>query len=166
MTPFLESASRVADRLAAVFSIGFLIALLLLISAQVVARYLFHAPPGWLEELARYCMVWSGLLGASCAYRRGMDPALAQPPAWVRRALPRIAGMLRPLVALVFTSVLLLTSIGFLQRHGYLVTDLLRVNSALVVAIVPITAALISLHALAELSAAGRAEPAGRDVQE
>jgi len=157
MASLLERLSRAADHLAAAFSIAFLVALLLLITAQVVARYLFHAPPGWLEELARYCMVWCGLLGATCAYRRAMDPALAQPPAWLRRALPRLASRLRPLVALVFSSVLLLESVGFLQRHGYLITDLLRINSALVVAIVPLTAALISLHALAELSAAGRA---------
>ena len=31
---------------------------------QVVARYIFHAPPVWTEDLARRSMVWAGMLVA------------------------------------------------------------------------------------------------------
>lgn len=43
---------------------------------QVIARYLLNQPPIWTEELARFSMVWGGLLGASCAYRFRRDPTL------------------------------------------------------------------------------------------
>ena len=43
---------------------------------QVVSRYIFASPPIWTEELARYAMVWAGLLGASCAFHASTDPTL------------------------------------------------------------------------------------------
>ena len=55
---------------------GAVIALLVMILAaayQVIARYVFHAPPVWTEELARRAMVWSGLLGASVAFYERSD---------------------------------------------------------------------------------------------
>jgi len=42
-----------------------LIAVLVLLGAagwQVVARYFLAQPPAWTEELARFSMVWAGLL--------------------------------------------------------------------------------------------------------
>ena len=45
-----------------------MVLMVVLIGVQVVARYVWAAPPGWTEEGARYAMVWAGLLGAT-AYR-------------------------------------------------------------------------------------------------
>ena len=36
---------------------------------QVVARYLFHSPPFWTEELARYLLVWLTFIGAVAAHQ-------------------------------------------------------------------------------------------------
>ena len=38
---------------------------------QVVSRYLLQAPSSWTEELARFLLIWIGLLGAAYAYRTG-----------------------------------------------------------------------------------------------
>ncbi len=43
---------------------------------QVVARYLFNAPPPWTEELARYCQVWVILLTSSICIRKGSHLAV------------------------------------------------------------------------------------------
>lgn len=36
---------------------------------QVVSRYLLGDPSSWTEELARFALIWAGLLGAVYAYR-------------------------------------------------------------------------------------------------
>ena len=36
---------------------------------QVLARYVFHSSIHWSEELARYLMIWMGLIGASSVMR-------------------------------------------------------------------------------------------------
>ena len=38
---------------------------------QVLSRYLFVVPAAWTEELARFLLIWIGMLGASYAYRQG-----------------------------------------------------------------------------------------------
>ncbi len=38
---------------------------------QVLSRYLFVVPAAWTEELARFLLIWIGMLGAAYAYREG-----------------------------------------------------------------------------------------------
>jgi TRAP-type C4-dicarboxylate transport system permease small subunit len=37
---------------------------------QVLTRYVFHISLSWPEELARFCFIWTSLLGASIAWER------------------------------------------------------------------------------------------------
>ncbi|GEM_PF-190459 len=46
-----------------------LIAMAFLVFAQVVMRYVFHAPMSWSDEIAVYCMIWSVYLSASWAVK-------------------------------------------------------------------------------------------------
>jgi TRAP-type C4-dicarboxylate transport system permease small subunit len=39
--------------------------------AEVIFRYALLLPLFWTEEFARYCLVWSSLLGAGVALKRG-----------------------------------------------------------------------------------------------
>ena len=48
------------------------------ILVQVLARYLLNSPPAWTEEIARYMMVWSGMLGATLSFKRRQDPVLVE----------------------------------------------------------------------------------------
>jgi C4-dicarboxylate transporter DctQ subunit len=40
-----------------------------MVFAQVVMRYVFHAPMSWSDEIAVYCLVWSVYLSASWCVR-------------------------------------------------------------------------------------------------
>lgn len=73
------AASGVADRVSLSLAKLALVGMVGVIGVQVVARYGLHSPPGWTEELARYLMVWGGLLGATAAFRRAVDPAVVTP---------------------------------------------------------------------------------------
>ncbi|SEB83665.1 TRAP-type C4-dicarboxylate transport system, small permease component [Nitratireductor aquibiodomus] len=80
------TVSAIADRLnwfswrlnrLALLGATFSVAIMLAAAGwQVIARYILNQPPIWTEELARFSMVWGGLLGASCAYRFRRDPNL------------------------------------------------------------------------------------------
>jgi TRAP-type C4-dicarboxylate transport system permease small subunit len=72
----IRAVSEALDRLCRDGAIACLIAMVVLISIQVVARYILSDPPGWTEEGARYAMVWAGFLGTTMAFRRGADPTL------------------------------------------------------------------------------------------
>lgn len=43
---------------------------------EVLIRYVIHAPTAWTEEVARFILVWFGLLAAAVGARRGMHFAV------------------------------------------------------------------------------------------
>lgn len=55
--------------LAAALSI-LMAAMVLDVTWQIFTRFLIDSPSSWTEELARFLLIWIGLLGASWAYRQ------------------------------------------------------------------------------------------------
>ena len=72
----LDRLSELLNRIAIFVAVLAVFVLLASSSWQVIARYILSQPPAWTEELARFAMVWAGLLGASCAFRYDADPSL------------------------------------------------------------------------------------------
>ena len=70
-------------------AIGLVVAIGVLVNLQVVARYVFHAPFIWPEEVTKLMLVWLAFLGAAAVSRRGADMAVntfveLMPPGWRR----------------------------------------------------------------------------------
>jgi TRAP-type C4-dicarboxylate transport system permease small subunit len=135
---------------------GFFGALLILVLFQVVARYILHNPPHWTEELARYCMVWGGMLGATVAFKGGADPCLLQPPTRGNPLWIRIAQFLRAAIIVVFLGPILYHSDKFLVRTWHRTTEALGIPTALVTVAVPFAVAVILIHLFAQLLAGPR----------
>jgi len=69
---------------------------------QVFTRYVLRNPSSYTEELARYLLVWIGLLGAAYATGRGMHLAIDLVPAHLRGAGRRRLEIAIGLLVLVF----------------------------------------------------------------
>jgi TRAP-type C4-dicarboxylate transport system permease small subunit len=76
MADVLERLSGALDRICRLGAVAAVLAMVLAICIQIVARYFLNSPPSWTEEAARYAMVWAGLLGATAAFRGRTDPVL------------------------------------------------------------------------------------------
>jgi len=148
---WIESIAEGVNRAAWVMSAVFLAVMLGLVFIQIGGRYVLHDAPSWTEEAARYAMIWSGLLGGVAAFHQGADPVLVQitdrHPLWLRRA----QAWARTACVAAFTGVLLAHSAGFVSRAAARETEALGWNLALVVAIVPLFAALTVLLAFLKL---------------
>ncbi len=130
-----------------------LVAMLLTVGLQVLARYVFFSPPSWTEELARYFMIWSGLLGATVAFYRREDPVLMVPPRMHSHTLKWLATLVRAAAVLVFLLPLLYFSPEILQHHALRLTDSTQIRLSLIFIIVPAFAGIILVHLLARLAA-------------
>lgn len=130
---------------------GFFAALLVLVMFQVVTRYLLHNAPVWTEELARYCMVWGGFLGATVAFKEGSDPCLVPPPTQGNRVWIYAAQLLRAMATVVFLGPILYHSDKFLLRTWGRTTEALGIPTAFVAVAVPIAVAVIFFHMLARM---------------
>ncbi|MGD9598981.1 MAG: TRAP transporter small permease [Steroidobacteraceae bacterium] len=152
----LRALSRALDRVCAVTAFIALHVMLLSVLLQIVARYIFNAPPAWTEELARYAMIWSAMTGAAMAYYRGADPVMMR---FDTRGLPgRTLFMLsiEAVAVLTLAAPVFYYAPGFMARHSHRITETLEWNSAAVVVIIPASFGVIVVHLAARYARALR----------
>lgn len=132
------------DRVAAI-----LLALLILdVWLGVFARYIVPMPITFMEEAARYLMIWVALLAlSSCIARRehiGVQVLFERLPAPVRRHLL----LLLDLLAIVFFVFLAFYGLGLIERGAKTFTMIYGMSKALPFAAVPVGAALAATQLL------------------
>lgn len=100
---------------------------LIVMTIQVVARYVFDAPLAWTEEFARYSFVWISYLG--CAYCVGVDghtsiTALLDTlsPKWQR--VLKVAGNV--IMIAVFLRVMPIAT-KYVAKNGRFLTSIMRI---------------------------------------
>ncbi|MEZ5658416.1 MAG: TRAP transporter small permease subunit [Burkholderiaceae bacterium] len=151
----MRFSDRVDAALLAVAT-GALALLVGVVLLQVVARYVFFQPPVWTEEIARYLMIWAGLLGATLSFKRVFDPAVFQPKGEGVRA--RLARIAQSVAVIVFVGPALFFSFfgpnlrfsrGYLMRHARTLSETLEVSTLFVAVAVPLALAVILLHLVA-----------------
>jgi len=156
----IVKASAGLDRACLILAKLALGGMVLAVLLQIVARYLFAHPFIWTEELARYLMVWAGLLGATCAFHRNLDPVILKVPADAARARILIAGAVLAATVLIFLLPILCHAFygsngtlarGFLMRAARRTSPGLGLNMALVSSIVPICCTILLIHLAARL---------------
>lgn len=106
-------ANRMSDLLeAAVFTVCFIQCLLMLLVVLIAVfyRYVLGNPLRWTEELARFIMIWMGLLGISLGFRRNSHIG-------VSFVIDRLPPRLRWVIVLV-TRLLTLFFLGIVIREG------------------------------------------------
>lgn len=146
------------DRFCFLLAKAALVGMVCVIMIQVVSRYGFRQPPVWTEELARYLMVWGGLLGATCAFRRAADPAVVHldQTGWSHRAV--FAKLAVTATAVIFVLPILYYSFfgagmdparSFLMRMSARSSPGLGANLAFIAAAIPTFCAVILIHTAA-----------------
>jgi len=123
---------------------GALLAVMLALAlAQIVSRGVFHYSLDWAEELARVALVWSVLLIAPYAYRKGAHVAIvsfaeALPP----RLLAILSIVLNVLIVWIL-SVLFVSSLTFWRRGLDISAATMDMPMAWIYAVVPVAFALL-----------------------
>ncbi|MFH2131158.1 MAG: TRAP transporter small permease subunit [bacterium] len=164
----MKKAAEILDRISASLNTialwGAVVSVILMVFAaiwQAVARYVLSSPPAWTEELARYAMVWCGMLGASCAFRAKTDPTLF--PAMLDKkgtsgilwATVRMAGVILFAAPVLYHS---LFGPGWNLSRGYIARMITRTSHTLDIPMawfaiaIPIAFTLIFVHIAAEMA--------------
>ena len=118
---WLEHASRVCNGISKTLLVVMSSAMALIIILQVFLRYVVKASLPWSEELARYLMVWIGMMGASLAMSEGRHVGVTVFVDWARGAAKKILMAVALLLVLGFlwlmlTQGIVLVSNIWLQR--------------------------------------------------
>lgn len=124
---------------------GILVALLLIVLAQIVSRYVFNSSLSWTEEAARYLMIWGVLLGVSLSYLNGylisIDIFVDRLPAPVRRVIHWGNRVL----SLLFTGILAAYGVNLCILGAQMESPALEIPYLWIYLAVPVGAAMLFL---------------------
>ena len=132
---------------------------------QIIARYVFSSPPIWTEDVARYAMVWTGLLGATLSFKTQVDAVLMQS---IFPKRPHFLGVcaeviqsaailifVLPVVYFCFIGIKGGFAKGFLARQAGLTADTLGIPMVWISISVPLAMIIILLHLAARWAGDG-----------
>lgn len=150
MLKTLQRIERAVDAVIVPLVFGAMVALITVITLQIVSRVFFSAV-GWTEEVARFLLIWITFLGATLAFQRGRHIAVT----FVVDALParlrQVARVVAVLVALGFLIALIVIGYRYMQVQSYQKSPSLRLSMTYVYAIIPLCGALMSWYAFVDL---------------
>lgn len=121
---------------------------------QVFTRYVIGDPSAFTDELARYLMMWIGVLGAAYVSGKNMHVAIDIVPS---RAKPKTQKKLKVLVSLLIICFVLFALIIGGSRLVYISYTLgqqspaLQIPLAVVYAVLPLSGLLILFYKISDL---------------
>jgi tripartite ATP-independent transporter DctM subunit len=110
-SPLLHGIDTWLGRAIDVVAAALIVAEVILLFSGVIARYAFHHPIVWSDELAGSLFLWLGMLGATIALRKGEHLAFS---ALQRGASPRGRVLLRAIVMAVVA-----VALGMMLRPAF-----------------------------------------------
>jgi TRAP-type C4-dicarboxylate transport system permease small subunit len=89
-------------------AMALVVGLMGVVNLQIFARYIFHAPFIWPEEVSRLLLVWMTFIGGAALTRRGADLAVDTFIEMLPRLPKRLVLMLRDAIMLVVFAIICL----------------------------------------------------------
>jgi len=119
--------------------------------AGVVFRYGLHSPLGWVEEVARYALVWVTYVGTFLALRRARHLSI---DVFVKRASPmgqKVLAILSRVVILPFAIVMIVLGVHYATRFMGRVTPYLRLPIGIIYFVLPVIGVLLVIELVTQL---------------
>ncbi len=162
----LTGIGRFADRLdrglggfVEIVAAIIVLAEIVILGAGVAARYVFHAPLVWSDELASILFLWLSMLGAVIALRRGEHMRMT---GLVSRVSPNVRMVLEALAitaAIAFLLLILPHALEYAEEENFIVTPALEISNAWRASALPAGMALMLVAAGFRLLRFGSLKP-------
>ena len=145
----MDKAKNILDQILKVVSVVLFIAMVLLTTYQVIARYIFKSPSSISEVLTRYAFVW--LIIVSATYVFGQRDHIA-----ITFLRDKFKGMGRKIIDVAIECVIIIFSVTIMVYGGFTVTrmnmlqydSMLNIPTGIVYSIIPICGVLIILYSI------------------
>jgi tripartite ATP-independent transporter DctM subunit len=119
--------------------------------AGVTARYVFHQPLVWSDELASILFLWLSMLGAAVALRRGEHMRMTALVNTVPAAKRAMLDALALAASLAFLALVAWPAIDYASEESFIVTPALEISNAWRAAAIPVGVGLMIAMALLRL---------------
>lgn len=117
----------------------------------VFSRYVLFRTFTWYDEIARACFVWVVFLGAAVGVKRGSHFGLHMLIDMLPQRARRLAALVTPLIIIVFSSVLVVQGLAFMEFGRFQQLPVMGISKAWIYAAMPVGGALMILYAVQAL---------------
>lgn len=115
---------------------------------QVILRYIFLSPLSWIEELARYLLVWISCFGAAYGVRKGEHIAVMFLNNMFKGYMKSALTIFIHILVIILFMVCFMKGIGLSIRQWNVVTPALQIPRTLPYLGIPISFAIMLLFSL------------------
>src|SRR5690349_17768868 len=128
---------------------------IVILFAGVVARYAFHRPLIWSDELASILFLWLAMLGAAVAFRRAEHMRMTAVVASAKPAMRAYLDLVATAAALAFLIMIAWPAYEYAYEESYITTPALQIPNIWRAAALPVGIALMALFAFLRLARSG-----------
>ena len=146
---WMREASDRLSRTIELLCVAFLTGLVLIVGLKIIARYIAVYPMPWTEEVAKFLLTWSVLLGISVAFKKGELVAST----YLLTKIP--SALVSWVFALIQFFIFILLVVFMVEGWQYAITGwaavspILRIPLFFSYVVIPVTSALCLIHQLA-----------------
>ena len=136
------------------FLAALMAAIVLVVSWQVISRFVLNAPSSITEELSRTLLIWIGMVGAAFAYRTGVHLGLDIVTQKFPKAVQRYLAMVLTTSVVLFAIAVMVVGGGNLVALTYELNQMsaaLNIKMAYIYIAVPLSGVLIAFYGVCQL---------------
>lgn len=135
------------DKIGAYLCLIMLAAMVVITGMQIICRVFFTALT-WSEEAARYLLVWSTFVGASCVYKHAGHISVSVVQDLLPKAGKKIIQIVVHLICAVFFALCVYYGGIYAMKMAKQLSPAMRIPMCYMYAVVPVGGALLFWHAL------------------
>src|ERR671926_27903 len=144
--------SRVFARLVEVPAAVLVVTEIIVLLAGILARYVFHKPIVWSDELAGMLFLWLAMLGAVTAFQRGEHMRMTAIVGMLQPRARAFLDVVAVAAALAFLLLVIHPAYEFAADEVYVTTPALEIANSWRAAALPVGIGLMILVALLRLA--------------
>lgn len=128
-----------------------LFASLVILSLEVLSRFILNIPLRWTAELARYFMIWMTFIGAAVAIRYGRLIKLEIITIKMPQVPLKIIRIIAGIIALSFYIILIIYGVNVLEKVESQHSPALQISMAIQYSAIPIGAFFMIFNTIASI---------------
>jgi TRAP-type C4-dicarboxylate transport system permease small subunit len=147
----MERISNMINRFTEVAVFIIISAMALDVFIEVIFRYVLLFPLFWTEEFARYCLVWSSLLAAGIALKRGQHIAVTFVADRFPKRIRMMAAFVGDILVAAMLAIILWGGIFLVILTRHQLSPAMRLPMSLPYIAIPTGSAIMLFHVLTSI---------------
>ena len=145
----MTKAKKIMDKITAYSSVVIFIAMVLMVTYQVISRYFFKSPSSVTEVLTRYCFVWLIIISATYMFGQREHINISVIKEKLAKTAKRVVSIIIECVTIIFAGLVMVYGGFVITRMNLVQLDsILHIPTGVIYSIIPICGVIIIFYSI------------------